>query len=255
MIQCKNEKKNIMVKKSLKSLFRFFGLEIKKVRPEHVQYRNTMQHGLHRMKQKGINPSTIIDLGAAQGTWSLTAMNFWPDAKYLLFEPLSERKKELDDLKGLHKNVHVIYAAAGRKKGFVDFGVTDDLDGSGIFENHDPAKLRRIEVNTIDEEIRRIGLKPPFLIKFDTHGFEVPILDGAKSALRQTELIVMECYGFRISKNCLLLHEMCAYLDKLDFRLADVVDLMRRPGDEFFWQCDVFFLRSSHPSFQRNSYK
>ncbi len=98
-------------------------------------------------------------------------------------------------------------------------------------------------------------MKPPFLIKFDTHGFEVPILEGAKNVLQQTEAIVMECYGFHISENSLLLHEMCAYLEKLDFRLSDIVDVMRRPGDEFFWQCDLFFVRSSHSSFQKNTYQ
>jgi hypothetical protein len=32
------------------------------------------------------------------------------------------------------------------------------------------------------------------------------------------------------------------------------VDIMRRPGDELFWQCDFFFLRSDHSYFKRNSY-
>lgn len=248
------------VKKAIKLFFRSLGLEIKRIQPsnhftEPIVFSNTMKYALHRMKQKNIHPSTIIDLGAAQGKWSVLAMNFWPNAEYLLFEPLAERNAELENLKTLYKNIHLVCAAAGKEKSSIDFSVTDDLDGSGVYENHKTATTRKIEVTSIDEEVQRIGLKPPYFIKFDTHGFEAPILEGAKNVLNETELIVMECYGFHISKNCLLMYEMCSYMEKLGFRLADIVDIMRRPGDEFFWQCDVFFLPSSHPSFLQNSYK
>jgi FkbM family methyltransferase len=245
------------VKKVIKSVFRSLGIEIKRVEElsQKILKPDTMISAMNRMKNLGIDPSTIIDLGAAEGSWSVKAMNFWPKARYLLFEPLMERKTILEKLQTVHKNVHVVYSAAGKDKGNIDFCVTDDLDGSGFYEEHKTAKIRKIDVTTIDEEVKRAGLKAPFFIKFDTHGFEVPILEGAGSTLRETEMIVMECYGFRISKNCLLLHEMCVYMEKLDFRMADIVEVMRRPGDEFFWQCDVFFLRSSHPSFLQNSYK
>lgn len=248
------------MKKVIKSIFRSLGIEIKKVGgqqvilPTHEVFSGTMQCGLKRMKEKKLEPKTIIDLGAARGTWSVSAMKFWPHAHYLLFEPLSERRNELEQLKSIHKNIHVVYAAAGKEKGKIDFSVTNDLDGSGVYQNHPSAKQRTIEIGTIDEEIERTRLKPPFLIKFDTHGFEIPILEGAKKTLKETQLIVMECYGFHISKNCLILHDMCAHLEKLGFRMADMVDLMRRPGDELFWQCDLFFLPSSDKLFERITY-
>ena len=248
------------MKKLIRSIFLLFGVEIKKAGSSNAVtlpktvFPGTMEEGLKRAKRRKFEPNTIIDLGAAKGTWTSLCMKFWPNAHYLLFEPLIERKNELETLKASHPNIHLSFAAAGKEKGKINFSVTDDLDGSGVYEKHDSAKLREIEIRTTDEEIESLNLKPPFLIKFDTHGFEIPILEGAKKTLSETEIIVMECYGFHISNNSLLLHQMCARLEQLGFRIADVVDVMRRPGDELFWQCDLFFLRSSDKSFERITY-
>jgi hypothetical protein len=97
-------------------------------------------------------------------------------------------------------------------------------------------------------------LKGPFLLKFDTHGFELPILQGAAETLKQTNAIIMECYGFRIAENSLLFPEMCVHMEKLGFRLGDIINIVRRPGDDMFWQCDAFFLRAEHPLFNKNTY-
>lgn len=248
------------MKKIVKSLFRSFGIDIKKINngtvehPVQEMFAGTMKYGLSRMKNKDIKPKTIIDLGAAQGRWALDALELWPHAEYLLIEPLSERKEKLEQLCNLHKNFYVVNAAAGNEKGIVNFLVSDDLDGSGIYDNQDSSKSRKVEITTVDEEVRRLGLQGPFMIKFDTHGFEVPILEGAKVTLKHAALIVMECYGFRISKNCLTIHEMISFMEKLGFRVADIADVTRRPGDNIFWQCDLFFLKSSNPVFNRTSY-
>ncbi len=134
------------------------GLEVRKIRttnPSHEngELGNTMKDALYRMKQNEIKPSTIIDLGAAKGSWSISAMQFWPQAEYLLFEPLNERKNELEQLKATNKNIHVVYSAAGKEKGTIDFSITDDLDGSGVYENHPSANVRTIGVTNIDDEV------------------------------------------------------------------------------------------------------
>ena len=42
------------------------------------------------------------------------------------------------------------------------------------------------------------SLPGPHLIKLDTHGYEVPILCGATETLRNTNLLVIETYNFRL---------------------------------------------------------
>jgi hypothetical protein len=104
-------------------------------------------------------------------------------------------------------------------------------------------------------EVERLKLQGPFVIKLDTHGYEVPILEGAWRTLRQTHLIIMECYGFRIAQHSLLLWEMCKYLDDKGFGLVDLVDVTRRPTDGAFWQCDSFFAPKSAACFTSNNFR
>ena len=55
------------------------------------------------------------------------------------------------------------------------------------------------------------------MLKFDTHGFEVPILKGAAQHAGETRYIVMEVYNYRHVEGTLLFYEMCALLDGWGF--------------------------------------
>ena len=72
--------------------------------------------------------------------------------------------------------------------------------------------LREIEIIDLDSAINEFDLKGPFILKLDTHGFEVPIFDGAKDTLTNTVLIIVEVYGFRVAPNSLLFWEADAIL-------------------------------------------
>ncbi len=110
-------------------------------------------------------------------------------------------------------------------------------------------------MTTIDIEIARRDMAPPFLIKLDTHGFEVPILDGAAETLSKAELLVIEGYNFKLRPGCLRFHELCDYLEQRGFRCFDLVDVLRRPSDGALWQFDLFFVRANRPEFSSNSYR
>jgi hypothetical protein len=71
-------------------------------------------------------------------------------------------------------------------------------------------------------------------LKFDTHGYELPILKGARQTLNKTSLIIMEAYNFKISDHALRFHEMCAYMECLGFRCFDIADPMLRDYDKSF---------------------
>ncbi|MCX6313040.1 MAG: FkbM family methyltransferase [Bacteroidetes bacterium] len=250
------------MKKLIKNFFRLLGLEIRKSRssvaisPPVKVNPDSMDAGMVRARDKfGIKPSTIIDLGAAEGTWTIRAEKVWPNTEFILFEPLEERKKQLEELSKKNPNIKPIFAAAGNKKGKVQFVVSTDLDGSGVYDAEITGEGREVEITTIDSEMEKHQAKCSFVLKFDTHGFELPILEGATKTLLKTDLIIMECYGFRIAQNSLLFSEMCVQMDTLGFRLADIVDIMRRPSDNLFWQCDAFFLKKTSQYFSNNNYE
>lgn len=248
------------MKRYFQRLIRSLGWEIRKIDnnlvtwPIELVKEGTMHFGLKRMKELGVAPATVIDLGAAEGKWSDSTRSFWPEANYVLFEPLEERKEEMEALCRKYPQFKYVPAAAGEAKSTTRFLISDDLDGSGVYDENAGKNFRTVPVVTLDDEMDRLQLNGPYLIKFDTHGFEVPILKGAAKTLDKTELVIMECYGFKLSQTCLVLDEMIRYMADLGFRVVDIVDILRRPGDKAFWQCDVFFLRATNPIFMRTSY-
>ena len=242
----------MMIKTIIKNLVSKTGYSIHKNTPANFAQQpqeSSMNEGLKRMMKLGISPSTVIDVGAAQGSWTKNLLNLWPKADFHLIEPLKENLPHLSELKNSYSNIKYHLAVAGESAGEVNILVSPDLDGSGIYGT-DNGNTRPVPVMMIDS----IPGTERVLIKLDTHGYEVPILKGAKKTLESTELLVIEVYGFRISPTCLLFHELSDYLDHLGFRLVDIVDIMRRPGDNAFWQADAFYLRKDHPVFANNSY-
>jgi FkbM family methyltransferase len=249
--------KKAVLKKILRSFFGFFNLEVRQKRRNVISspHNKQMRGGLERFRRLDETISTVIDIGAAAGSWSLSALEIWPSCFYLLMEPLEERRAELLELTRLHPNFSFVPRAAGRESGAVTFSIADDLDGSGVASSTQRGETRSVDVTSIEVEVKRLNLPGPYLIKLDTHGYEVPILEGCEGIIKHVSLFVIECYGFQIADNSLLFWDMCKYMDKLGFRLFDIVDIMHRPDDGAFWQCDAFFIRKEHPLFMSNQYK
>jgi FkbM family methyltransferase len=239
-----------MVKKLIKYILNKGGYNILKIDSSKVNVTG-MEEGLLRMKELGILPDTIVDIGAAQGSWTTKGLKFWPNSRYELVEPLIENESHLKELKTTNKNINYHLAVAGESSGETWLEVSPDLDGSGVYGGSG-LNSRRVPIVRVDDIVGETD--GSILLKLDTHGYELPILKGAEEALRRTSLLVIEVYGFRVSPTCLLFHELSTELEKWGFRLIDMVDIMRRPGDNAFWQCDAFYIRKDHPVFKRATY-
>lgn len=214
----------------------------------------TMHAALERAAARGLDVRTVVDIGAASGRWTRRSLPLFFDARFLLIEPLEERRAELEKLRQEHPGVDFIIAAAGDSTGEAALTVASDLDGSGIYDGDSPA-ARKVPLVTLDSVLRERALPGPYLLKFDTHGFELPILAGATETLRETAMIVMEVYNFQLTARSLRFHEVCAHLDTLGFRCADVADMSLRPRDKLLWQADFFFLPKTAPLFDYLAYR
>lgn len=215
-----------------------------------------MMMGIRRFASLDLPINVVIDVGAAAGTWSTKASIVWPYASYLLVEPLVERKSVLESLASQHSNFRYFPFAAGNATSSLDFLITEDLDGSGVASSiSDRSQVRSVPVIRLDDVVKENNKKGPYVVKLDTHGFEVPIIEGCSGFLNEVSLFIIECYGFKIADNSLLFWEMCQYMDRLGFRLFDIVDVMYRPRDGAFWQCDAFFIKNTNEIFNYNKYK
>ena len=195
----------------------------------------------------------VIDIGASNGVWSERLMRHFPGAEYLLIEGNPYHKESLAEFCRCHPNVRFSLAVAGEEPGNIFFDPSDPL--GGIASTVPRSGMVELPCTTVDLEVEKAQLRSPYLIKFDTHGYESPILKGAQRTLPGTEVIVMECYNFTIAPECERFWEMCAHLAGIGFRPIDVFDVSYRPHDLSLWQMDIVFVRSGRPEFDYLQYR
>jgi FkbM family methyltransferase len=227
------------------------------LRPLGLQlYRNglDMESVLARMPPGAREVATVFDIGASNGRWSRLAMPHFPKARFIAIDPLVEREPELKRLKAREARFDYVLSVAGEEaNGEVSIAVGEDPDTSTV-GGHEGA-ARKVKSHSIDELRRVKSTQGPYLLKFDTHGYEVPILRGATETLHETRYIVMEVYNFRHTRDTLLFAEMCSLLDGMDFRCFNMVDPLQRPGDGSLWQMDFFFARKDDSVFACETFR
>jgi FkbM family methyltransferase len=206
---------------------------------------------LQNQQKQGLKINTVIDIGASNGMWSEEVMPIYPQASYVLVEANRYHENDLKAFVNRFQNAQYVLAAAGDSLGEIYFDSTDPFGGASHEKSE---KLVSVPVVTIDSVVKERNLKGPFILKLDTHGFEVPIFEGANETLKHTDLIIVEVYNFQIAKNSLLFFEMCQFLAGKGFRPMALADIMYRPKDNFLWQLDLVFVRDTRNEFKDNSY-
>ncbi len=213
-----------------------------------------MFSAIKRIHDHNIVINSVIDIGGSNGVWSINAMRLFPDASFVAVEPLIERDKTLCNLAQRFPNFSFELCAAGETDGEIaTLNIAEDLDGSTI--NGSGGNLRKVPVKTIDAIVSERNLAGPFLLKFDTHGYELPIFKGASQTLTKTSVLIIEAYNFQVSDTSLRFHEICAHLAGLGFRCYDIADPMLREYDKSLWQMDLFFCRENEKIFKYPHYK
>ncbi len=243
---------NQLLKRNIQGVLRKIGLEIIAWVPD--TKRSTLAGSFLRLREHGIAFNSVIDVGASNGCWSIGLQQYFPDKSHLLIEANPTRKETLSLLCKNNQKWAYTLKAAGEKEGILFFDATDP-QGGHLSEKPLSEKYKPFPVTTIDSEVMRLGLQPPFLIKLDTHGVEVPILCGATKTLEECEVVIIECYNFPTESPCLSFWEMCAWMSDKGFSPIGVHDILYREYDHAFWQLDIVFVRKTRSEFAYRLYK
>ena len=213
---------------------------------------NTFPEMLRRLAAR-VTPATVIDVGASDARWSRMAMEFWPDARYLLIEADERHYPALDRFRKKH-DVSVIKAMAGPVDGVCHFSAdpSDPWGGQGHIASA-PGSRECVAVS-IDAALH-VEEKRDVLIKLDTHGFEIPILQGAARTLQTACAVIIEAYTCTLQPGAVRFWELCQYMAFAGFTCTDMADPMRRPLDGRLWQFDLAFERSDAPMVGESRFK
>ncbi|MFT5195328.1 MAG: FkbM family methyltransferase [Cellvibrionaceae bacterium] len=198
--------------------------------------------------------NSVIDIGASNGMWTKKCLKAYPKAQYLLIDAQQPHEDELKAFTQKNANLSYVLTAAGDRDGEIYFDNSLLLGGLAS-ETPFPQNNIVVPVSKIDTLVEKNKLPPPYLLKLDTHGYEIPIFNGAKNTLKQTSLIVVETYNFTVAENSLKFHEMCQYMEDIGFRCVDICDPLHRLLDRTLWQFDLFFARIDDATFSSDKYE
>ena len=189
-----------------------------------------------------IKIKTVYDVGACNGWWYMGVRPSLPDANFFLFEANPEYEETLKQTG--QRVFNKVLSNPGR--GEVEFyngtntGDSYYKETTTIYDNQVPIKVPTI---TLDELIEQNDLPIPQLLKLDTQGSELDILQGATKLLGKTELIVTELPIIEYNKGAPNFSEYLNFFKSHDYIPVDVLEVHR--GEETLIQLDVLFVLRS----------
>lgn len=215
-----------------------------------------MEKSYQHVKSMGFSPSTVIDVGIAKGTPELYSV--FPDAYYLLVEPLQEFERTMKNILQYNKGEYLL-KAAGNKNQNVDFYVhLNHLSGSSVLQETmgkeaDGIK-RTVEMIRLDDYVITNKLKGLFLIKIDVQGAEIRVLEGCKNILEDTEVIILEVSLFQFMKGAPELYDIIDYMKNIGYVTYDIELAWNRPLDNALGQINILFVKESGMFRKNHSY-
>jgi FkbM family methyltransferase len=190
------------------------------------------------------SPRIIVDVGANRGNWTRGAMLYFPDARYLLFEPQSDLLA-CTDLES-NPNVQIFNVGAGPLTGIMRLSKHARDDSFSFALSPEEAIERGREqidaqVVALDEFLPAQGVPAVCMLKVDAEGWDLEVLKGARGLAAAAQIILVEAAvmnSFFPNR----IEQVIAEMDKLGFVLFDITDLNRTPKHGALWLVELAFV-------------
>lgn len=174
------------------------------------------------------NSKTIFDVGVCKGTPEL--YKAFAKCKIVLIDPLEETK-EYYEMYSKKFDMDFIHCAVGSNKGTTEIktpkdmlALTSVLDRTEFSDIDRESIVRQVEIDTLNEIIKRGKYTSPFGIKIDTEGYELEVIKGMNAVMQDVEFIIAEVSIKKRFKESYFFSEIISYLAKLDFELIDILN-------------------------------
>ena len=156
-----------------------------------------------RLRNQGINPSLVFDVGANAGQFAIAATTVWPNAHIISYEPQHNVFGLLEGKAKHYPHIEPRNMALGAEPELdALMHVTNQPASSSLLplgDGHKQAEpnvsevgIERVQVGTLKDEIRNVGAVGSALLKMDVQGYEQNVLIGAGDDLRFFDWIVFE---------------------------------------------------------------
>lgn len=238
-----------MLRRLAASLLRKLGFELRRI-DSTKRTLSPLEGFLETWAQISVPPKFIVDVGANHGKWTRTALQYFPEAGYLLIEPQDELKKYSEELLG-SGNIRWITAGVGELAGEMQLSMMSRDDSANFrLTKKEADRLgipqRAVPITTLDEIVRSEG-RVPEMVKIDAEGLDLRVLQGATTLLGKTEVFLVEsgvcCLELENS-----FHAIYSFLSSHGYRLFDFTDFNRAPKSHALWLTEMVFVRGDSPA-------
>lgn len=237
------------IKHSLKMAARHLGLDVNRYNAvESAEARLFALLATHRI-------DTVIDVGANDGGYGSLLRRGGFDGAILSFEPLLEAHARLLAAAQADDKWHVYpRGALGSENGEVQIHVAGNSASSSILpmhETHEKAapESRYVGVQTVQvqrlDEVRHEALErgDRILLKIDTQGYEMPVLQGAEQLLPRVAGVQLELSLTPLYEGQMLYLEMIQWMQSRGFDLWNLIPGFIDPVSARMLQFDGLFFR------------
>jgi len=207
-----------------------------------------LSEALTHIANLGVNPKTVIDVGAAWGTPEL--LKAFPNAYHILIDPLPMYSTRLNTLLKKYSGEYHQLALSDQK---ATLSMVDDGVGASISSN-EASNTITVQATTLDSLFKDRDLPEPIFLKTDCQGYDMHVMRGGKNFIKKVAFTLNEVNMFHPTNN----HELPDFGDtimtmkELGFGAYDIVSYQTRPFDNALGYVDIIFanelgsLRAKH---------
>ena len=193
----------------------------------------------------GFKPRSIVDVGANRGNWTRTAMRYFPEAKYYLFEPQRDLLAESDLQRDARVKIFAVGVGAANATMKLSKHEKDHSFSFALSEEQASEQGREqvdAPVVALDEFLTSQCIAYPEMLKIDAEGWDLEVVNGGENTVANAEIVLLEaavtCHAFRNTVESVVLG-----MSARGFQLFDITDLNRPLPHGALWLVELAFAK------------
>lgn len=175
---------------------------------------------LKRLIREGHLLETVLDIGANQGDWSAAVKaGALRGSYFVLIEP---NQRFLGSLSAIGEAVSAVLSNDSRTVKFYSNGGTGDsyyLEQSGHYSEQHATNVQTVRLDQLPEVPHTVDV-----IKIDTQGSEIDILNGFGDRLSLCKVVIAEVSIYQYNLGAPLISEFIEFMNRKGFSAVEILD-------------------------------